>query len=246
MSHSTTTSVCCCLQADVPARQQQICAHAHIIVLIENAVGFENGGQCVSSNWETDPLYVSSAAARIRQKCSLLKNYWLLVCRGAFAFLTFLNSCECVKTWCFSWLCDSLTQHTATATAKDTKIFGTVKSRNSLTIRSLARLKSLQKPEEMVPRRLPCVYSLLCYMVSKNPANQSACGKARPYFVFPLVTYFYWRTLRGFSRAHAETLAQFVFRIPSQRQWPKMSCFSTTITAGHHYSFFVLVSFVAV
>lgn len=51
--------------------EQQIRAHAHIIVLTENAVGFENGGQCVSSNRETYPLYVSKAAAKKQLRSSL-------------------------------------------------------------------------------------------------------------------------------------------------------------------------------
>lgn len=59
------------VQADVHAREQQIRAHAQFIVLTENAVGFENGGQCVSSNRETYPLYVSKAAANKQQHHSL-------------------------------------------------------------------------------------------------------------------------------------------------------------------------------
>ena len=55
------------VRADVHAREQQIRAHAQFIVLTENAVGFENGGQCVSSNRETYPLYVSKAAANKQQ-----------------------------------------------------------------------------------------------------------------------------------------------------------------------------------
>lgn len=38
-------------------------AHAHSIVLTENAVGFENGGQRVPPDRETYTLYVSKAAA---------------------------------------------------------------------------------------------------------------------------------------------------------------------------------------
>ncbi len=57
-------SQCAGVQADVHAREQQIPAHAQFFVLTENAVGFENGGQCVPSNRETYPLYVSKAAAK--------------------------------------------------------------------------------------------------------------------------------------------------------------------------------------
>ena len=61
------------VQADVHAREQQIRAHAQFIVLTENAVGFENGGQCVPSNRETYPLYVSKAAANKLLSRSCLK-----------------------------------------------------------------------------------------------------------------------------------------------------------------------------
>lgn len=61
--------------AGVHAREQQIRAHAQFIVLTENAVGFENGGQCVPSDRETYTLYVSKAAAK-RQIRSFRKTFY--------------------------------------------------------------------------------------------------------------------------------------------------------------------------
>lgn len=91
---------CTRVQADVRAREQQIRAHAQSIVLTENAVGFENGGQCVSSNRETYPLYVSKAARKDTTKSLVVENWGgggLHVHPCALAFRAFLNSCVCVK-----------------------------------------------------------------------------------------------------------------------------------------------------
>lgn len=96
--------------AGVHAREQQIWAHAQFIVLTENAVGFENGGQCVPSDRETYTLYVSKAAAKTAN---------LLVTENVFRTCTYVrlhflhsSTLVCVlKTWCFSWLCDYLTLH---------------------------------------------------------------------------------------------------------------------------------------
>lgn len=52
------------VRADVhAARATDPAAHAHWIVLTENAVGFENGGQRVPPDGKTNTLYVSRAAA---------------------------------------------------------------------------------------------------------------------------------------------------------------------------------------
>lgn len=102
---------CAGVRANMHAWEQQIRAHAQFIVLTENAVGFENGGQCVSSNRETYTLYVSKAAAKKQQNRSLPK---MLVCTRTFARVHFQHSStpvRALKTWCFSWLCDCLTLH---------------------------------------------------------------------------------------------------------------------------------------
>lgn len=80
-------------------------AHAHLIVLTENAVGFENGGQCVPPDGETYTLYVSKAAAyglpiRSRRK-TLFPRAPTRRCTSRIPKLL----CEW-KTWSFSWLCD--------------------------------------------------------------------------------------------------------------------------------------------
>lgn len=104
-------SRCAGVQADVHAREQQIRAHAQFIVLTENAVGFENGGQCVPSNRETYPLYVSKAAARKTTKSHVSDNVIRTCTRGRLHF-SHSSTLVCVlKTWSFSWLCDCLTLH---------------------------------------------------------------------------------------------------------------------------------------
>lgn len=92
------------------AREQQIRAHAQFIVLTENAVGFENGGQCVPSNRETYPLYVSKATAEKQLNRFLPKALFARApIRG---FISCIPQLLCVlQTWCFSWLCDYLTLH---------------------------------------------------------------------------------------------------------------------------------------
>lgn len=72
-------------------------AHAHFIVLTENAVGFENGGQCVPSDWKTNTLYVSTDAAHGRRnRVARRRKTSRGPCTvGAFASLAFLNSCTC-------------------------------------------------------------------------------------------------------------------------------------------------------
>lgn len=97
--------------ADVHALEQQIRAHAQFIVLTENAVGFENGGQCVSSNRETYPLYVSKPAAKETAK-SLVVESVTCTCTRARVHFSHSSTLVCaLKTWCFSWLCDYLTLH---------------------------------------------------------------------------------------------------------------------------------------
>lgn len=93
------------------ALEQQIPAHAQCIVLTENAVGFENGGQCVSSNRETYPLYVSKPAAKETAK-SLVVESVTCTCTRARVHFSHSSTLVCaLKTWCFSWLCDYLTLH---------------------------------------------------------------------------------------------------------------------------------------
>lgn len=79
------------------AREQQIQAHAQFIVLTENAVGFENGGQCVPPDRETYTLYVSKAAAKKRRHRSFPKMAFararLRVCMSCIPQLL----CVCVE-----------------------------------------------------------------------------------------------------------------------------------------------------
>lgn len=102
---------CTGVQADVHAREQQIRAHAQFIVLTENAVGFENGGQCVSSNRETYPLYVSKACCEETAKSLAVENVTRTCTRARLHFLHSSTLVCALKTWCFSWLCDYLTLH---------------------------------------------------------------------------------------------------------------------------------------
>ena len=111
----------CAAQGRPPSSQymhaeQQICARAHFIVLTENAVGFENGGQCFSSNRETYPLYVSKKKLlppryKLKQKTltekrNLLCNVQRRSC-GKRLLLRLASALSALKTWCFSWLCDT-------------------------------------------------------------------------------------------------------------------------------------------
>lgn len=86
-------------------RERRSAAHAHWIVLTENAVGFENGGQCVPSDRETYTLYVSKAAAHgppiLSRRKTLFSRAPTRRCMSRIPKLL------CVwKTWSFSWLCD--------------------------------------------------------------------------------------------------------------------------------------------
>lgn len=96
----------------VHARGRHIRAHAQFIVLTENAVGFENGGQCVPADRETYTLYVSKGAAGLQRNRTPRQN---LACTRTYALTHFLHSstlvCVKKKTWCFSWLCGCLTSH---------------------------------------------------------------------------------------------------------------------------------------
>lgn len=109
--------MCAGSQADLRADEQQICAHAQSIVLTENAVGFENGGQRVPSNRETDPLYVSKAATRKAPRRPLRRG---LTCTCARAHRSHSSTlARAVETWCFffSRHCDSRTSLSKTTTA---------------------------------------------------------------------------------------------------------------------------------
>lgn len=89
----------------VSARASARAAHAHWIVLTENAVGFENGGQCVPSDRETYTLYVSKAAARGPPIPWRRKT--LFSTASTRRSMSRIPKVLCVwKTWSFSWLCD--------------------------------------------------------------------------------------------------------------------------------------------
>lgn len=76
------------------ARATDPVAHAHWIVLTENAVGFENGGQRVPPDGKTNTLYVSRAATR-RTTASRRPKGRRRSPRTSPASFAFLNSCVC-------------------------------------------------------------------------------------------------------------------------------------------------------